>query len=125
MGLSAGCQGVQSADGGGDVAGPGPPGGQAQPQAAAAADNPPRAAEDPQAEPLWFPAAGRAGEGEHLGPGQQLAGQGDDLAPDLVLVVSVQRQVSQPSVLGVADPVLAPGPAAVSQFQVSELPGPG
>jgi hypothetical protein len=42
-----------------------------------------------------------------------------------VLVVAVQGQVPQPCVLGTADPVLAPGPAAVAQFQVGELPGSG
>ena len=34
-------------------------------------------------------------------------------------------QVAQAGVLGAADPVLAAGAAAVAQFQVSELPGPG
>jgi hypothetical protein len=55
------------------------------------------------------------------GPGQQLAGQRDDLAPDLVLLKTVQRQVTQPGVLGIADPVLALRPAPVTQLQVSEL----
>ena len=32
---------------------------------------------------------------------------------------------AQAGVLRAADPVLAPGPAPVTQFQVSELPGPG
>jgi hypothetical protein len=41
-----------------------------------------------------FPAACiAAGEREHLEPGEQLAGQGDDRAPDLVLGEVVQRQV--------------------------------
>ena len=89
-------------------------GGQAQPQAAAAADEAPGDGEEPQPQPFGFPAAGGAGEGEHLHPGQQLAGQRDDLAPDLVLGVAVQREVAQAGVLGAADPVLAPGPAAVA-----------
>jgi hypothetical protein len=58
---------------------------EAQFQAAAAADDAPGAGEEPQPEPFGFPAAGGAGEGEHLRPGQQFAGQRDDLAPDLVL----------------------------------------
>ena len=37
----------------------------------------------------------------------------------------VQRQVAQAGVLGVADPVLAAGPAAVTQFEVGELPAGG
>ena len=93
--------------------GPGPSGGDAEPQAAAAADDAPGGGEDPQPQLPGFPAAGGAGEGEHLGPGEQLAGQRDDLAPDLVLVIAVQRQVAQAGVLGAADPVLAPGPAPV------------
>jgi hypothetical protein len=43
-----------------------------------------------------FPAAGAAGAGEQLGPGQEFAGQRDDLAPYLVLRVAVRRQVAQP-----------------------------
>jgi hypothetical protein len=39
----------------------------------------------PWVEPLRFPAAGLAREGDQLGPGEQFAGQGGDLAPDLVL----------------------------------------
>jgi hypothetical protein len=49
-------------------------------------------------------------------------GQGDDLASHLVLGEAVQREVPQAGVLRAADPVLAPGPAAVAQFQVCELP---
>jgi hypothetical protein len=37
----------------------------------------------------------------------------------------VQREVPQAGVLRAADAVLAPRPAAVAQFQVSELPGLG
>lgn len=48
------------------------------------------------------PAAGFAGQGEHRGPGEEVAGQGDDLAPDLVLGVAVQGQVPQAGVLGAA-----------------------
>ena len=120
-GWSAGREGLQAGDRGGDLAGPGPAFGEAQPQAAAAADEASGDGEQAQPEPFRFPAAGGPGQGEHLGPGQQLAGQGDDLAPELVLREAFQRQVPQPGVLGAADPVLAPGPAAVPQLQVREL----
>jgi hypothetical protein len=53
-------------------------------------------------------------QGEHLHPGEQFTGQGDDLAPDLVLGESVQREVAQAGVLGAADAVLAAGAAAVA-----------
>jgi hypothetical protein len=54
-----------------------------------------------------FPAAALAGEGEHLGPGEQVAGEPDDLVSQLVLRESSERQVQQPGVLGAADAVFA------------------
>src|SRR5690348_7567174 len=108
-GWSAGREGLQAGDRGGDLAGPGPACGEAQ----------------PQAEPPGFPAAGGPGQGEQLGPSEQVAGQRDDLAPDLVLGEALERQVPQPGVLGAADPVLAAGPAPVTEFQVRELAFPG
>jgi hypothetical protein len=53
-----------------------------------------------------------------LHPGDQLDGERDDGAPDLVLGEVVQRQIGQPGVFGVADAVLAAGPAAVPQLEV-------
>ena len=79
--------------------------------------------EQPEPEPFGFPPAGVvSGEGEELHPGGQFAGEGDEGAPDLVLVEVVQRQVRQAGVLGDADPVLGAGPAAVPQLQVGQLP---
>ena len=120
-GWLSGREGLQAADRGGDVVCPGPSFGEPQPQAAAAAHEPSGHGEQAQPEPFGFPAAGGPGQGDHLGPGQQLAGKLDDLAPDLVLRGSFERQVPQPGVLSAADPVLAPCPAAVPQFQVREL----
>ena len=60
-GWSAGRDGLQAGNRGGDVGGPGSSFGEPQAQAAAAADEPPGDGEDPQAEPFRFPAAGRAG----------------------------------------------------------------
>jgi hypothetical protein len=45
-----------------------------EPQAPAAADDAPGSGEDPQPDQSGFPAAGRAGQGEQLGPGEELAG---------------------------------------------------
>jgi len=79
--------------------------------------------EQPQPQPFRLPPAGLVpGQGEHLQPRAQLAGQGDDGAADPVLRELAQRQVGQPGVLGAADAVLGAGPAAVPQFQVGELP---
>ena len=50
-----------------------------------------------------------------------VAGQRDELAPDLVLAEAVQGEVAQAGVFGGPDPVLAPGPAAVAQPGVGEL----
>jgi hypothetical protein len=53
-------------------------------------------------------------EGEHLHPGSELAGQGHEGAPDLLLGEVVQREVGQPGILPAADAVLGAGPAAVA-----------
>jgi hypothetical protein len=90
-GWSAGWEGLQAGDGGCDLAGPRPSLSEAEPQAAAAAGKAPGGGEQAEPEPFRLPAAGGPGQGEHLGPGQELAGQGDDLAPELVLGVSLQR----------------------------------
>ena len=112
---------MQAGDRFGDLAGPGPAFGEAELQAAAAADEAAGGGEQAQPEPFGFPVAGLPCQGEQLGPGQQFAGQGGDLAPQLVLGEAVEREVAQPGVLGVPDAVLAAGPAAVPQFQVGEL----
>jgi len=71
---------------------------------------------------VWVPSGGRVlGEGEQLSPSGELAGQGDDGAPDHALGEVVQRQVGKPGVLGGADAVHGAGPAAMPQFEVGEL----
>ena len=61
----------------------------------------------------------RLGSRRRVGPvrasmaiqGEELAGQGDDFAPDLVLGVAVQGEVAQAGVLGAPDALFAPGAA--------------
>jgi hypothetical protein len=67
-------EGLQACDGDGELACPGPSFGEAEPQAAAAAHEPTGDAEQPKAQAFRFPAAGLAGQGDHLRPGEQLAG---------------------------------------------------
>ena len=65
----------------------------------------------PVAEPFRLPPAdGLVVEGEAVHPGGELAREGDDGAPELILRERVQRQVRQACVLGQPDPVLATGP---------------
>jgi hypothetical protein len=97
------CESLQPGSRDSDVGGPGPALGEAKPQ------------------PLGFPAAGRPGQGDHLRPRDQLAGQGHDLAPQLVLGEALEWEIPQPGLLGAPDAVLAPGPP-VPQLQVSQLP---
>jgi hypothetical protein len=61
------------------------------------------------------------GQGDQLGPGDQVAGEGDDCEPDPVLRVGAEKQVGQPGVLGLADPVFAAGAAAVPELEIGEL----
>jgi hypothetical protein len=58
------------------------------------------------------------GEGEQLGPGGEFAGQGDDGAPDPVLIEVVQGQVGQSGVFGGPDAVFGAGAAAVPEFEL-------
>ena len=74
------------------------------------------------AQSFWFPASGLVvGVGEQSHPGGDLTGQGDDLAPDPVLVEPVQRQIRQPGVLRITDPILTTGPTPMPHFQVGQL----
>ena len=50
-------------------------------------------------------------------PGEQVAGQGDEFGPDLVVGRLVQGKVAQAGVLGAADAVLGAGSASVAKFQ--------
>jgi hypothetical protein len=84
-GWSAGWEGLQAGDGSGDLAAPGPVPGDPQAQPTVAAGQAAGDGEQAQPEPFRFPAADGVGQGDHLGPGQPLAGQRDDLAPQLVL----------------------------------------
>jgi hypothetical protein len=63
QGWSAWGKGLQAGDRGGDLGGPEPCDGEAQPQAAAAADQAPSGGEQPQPQPSGFPGAGGAVEG--------------------------------------------------------------
>jgi hypothetical protein len=49
---------------------------------------------------LGFPAAVRSVQRQQSGPGDQLAGEGDQFQPDLVLCGAVQGQVPQSGVFG-------------------------
>jgi hypothetical protein len=98
---------------------PGGVGGQVQGGGAGGDGDPPGDGEQPQPEPFRLPAAGVvAGQGEGLHPGGELAGEGDQGAPDLVLGEVVQGQVGQAGVLRGADAVLGAGAAAVPQLQI-------
>ena len=61
-------------------------------------------------------------EGQGLGPGEQVGGEGDDLEPDPVLGVAVEGQVAQPGVLQAADAVLAAGALPVPDLEIGQAP---
>ena len=82
--------------------------------------------EQPVAEPFGFPPAGFVlGMGEQARPRGQVAGEGDDGAPDPVLVESVQGEVAQPGVFRLPDAVLAACVPAVPQLKGLELSAAG
>src|SRR5258708_39781399 len=86
---SARLEGMEAADRCGDLGGPGPSGGEAEPQPPAAADEAPGDTEQPQPQALGIPPAGRAGPGEHLGPRHPLAGPRGQPAPEPLLALRV------------------------------------
>lgn len=78
----------------------------------------------PQA--FGFPELGdAAGEGEGLGPGEQLRGELDELEPDRVLGELVQREVAQPAVFEAVNPVFGAGAHPVPQLEVGDPPAAG
>lgn len=67
------------------------------------------------------PPSGLVGVAKQPHPGDDLAGQGHDLAPDPILRERCQRQVPQAHVLRDPDPVLAASTPTMAHFEVREL----
>jgi hypothetical protein len=87
----AGCEGLEAADGGGDVAGPWPSGREAEPEPAAAADEASGGRGQPQPWLLGFPVRSSVRAGV---PGPQHDGQ--RLAVAIAAVISEHRQGMEP-----------------------------
>ena len=123
---SSGCgQGLEASDALEQEAGPGVVGPVAQDDAAGVAGDGGGDVHQSQADRPGLPPSGAvAGQGEHLGPGEQVVGQGHDLAPDAVGGQALQGEGAQAGVLGASDAVLAPGPQPVADFEVGEPPSP-
>ena len=81
---------------------------------------------EPVAQPFRLPTAGfMTGEREHPSPGLQLGGEGDDLAPDPILVEPVEGEVGQAGVFRDPDAVLAAGAATMPQLELLQGAGGG
>lgn len=82
--------------------------------------------EQPVAQPFGLPAAGIAGgQGQHLQPCCQLAGEHHDRDRYLVLLKAVEWKLSRASGFRCPDAVLAAGAAAVPKFERCQLPTAG
>src|SRR5512135_2162877 len=121
-GWSAGGQGMQALHGGVDVACPGPGAVEADSDSAAGADEPAGDGEQAQPQPFRFGDSVLSGQGQGLGPGEQVLGELDDLEPEAVGRIVLVGQISHAGVFSAADPVFAAGAAAVPAFQLGELP---
>ena len=64
---------------------------------------------------------GVVGQGEHLHPRCDLDGEGNNGAPDFVLLEVEERKSAESGVFGDADPVFAAGAAAVADFEFGKL----
>ena len=122
---SSGCgQGLEASDPLEQEAGPGVVGPVADEGASGVAGDGGGDVHQPGADRPGLPLAGGVvGQGEHLGPGEDVVGQGHDLAPDAVGREALQGEAVESGVLGAADAVLAPGPQPVADFEVGEPPG--
>ena len=89
------------------------------------ADEPAGDGEQAQPQPFRFGDSVFAGQGQGLGPGEQVLGELDDFQPDAVGRIVLVGQIPHAGVFAAADPVLAAGPAAVPLFQGGELTFPG
>ena len=93
--------------------------------AAGGADEPAGDGEQAQPQPFRFGDPVFAGQGQGLGPGEQVFGELDDFQPDPVGRIVLVGQISHAGVFAAADPVFAAGPVAVPLFQGGELTFPG
>ena len=84
-GWSAGGKGVQALHGGVDVACPGPGAVEADSDPAAGADEPAGDGEQAQSQPFRFGDTVLSGQGQGLGPGEQVLGELDDLSSQMRL----------------------------------------
>ena len=125
-GRSSGCgQGLEASDPLEQEAGPGVVGPVADEGASGVAGDGGGDVHQSQADRPGLPASGAvAGQGEHLGPGEDVVGQGHDLAPDAVGGEALQGEAVESGVLGASDAVLAPGPQPVADFEAWEPPSP-
>ena len=122
---ASGRDGLQADDRGGDLAGPAPACGEAEPQAAAAADQAPRDGEQAQPQAPGLPPAGLPARASSWVQASSSQARATISHRSWLWANPFRWQVPQPGVLGAADPVLAADPAAVPQFQVRELAFPG
>lgn len=103
---------LEAGDRGGELTGPVPRRVQPQCQPAPAAGDAPGNGEQVQPESSVLGGPVLAVQGQQLQPCEQVGGEGDDLAPDGVLVHRVQRQAGKAGVFGAADP--SPGVLSLS-----------
>ena len=119
-------EGSESGESGGDQLDPGCSRCQLELGSAGVAADAAGDGEQSQPEAFGFPPPrGVIVQRERLGPGDQVAGELHDRAPDLVLVEPVEWKILQSGIFRGADAVLAAGASAVAQLQVGELSAAG
>jgi len=96
---------------------PGPVAVDPEVESSSAADQADRGAQQPTAQLLGFGGRERAVQEQQPGPGEQVAGEADELDPDGVDVQLPGRQMGQAGALGAADPVLDPGVRPVAGLE--------
>src|SRR5437660_5000769 len=112
---------VYAPEGGDELVGPGPAGGEAKPGAAAAASDDGTGVQQAVAESFGLGAGEVAVEGDESRPGQQVVGDEGRDEPGGVESEVGRGEVGEPGVFGVADQLLGSAPAALQCFEVGDV----
>ena len=115
-------EGQDAAERGGELVGPGPVGWDVQPAVALASGDPGGGVQQGVPQPFGFGRGEVAVQGEVAQPGEQVDGEGDDLAPGFVDAPGLGREPAQAGGFRGAHAVLDAGVDPVAGLEALQLP---
>ena len=112
---------AESLERGGERGGPGPVAVELEAGASSVADELGGGVQQPLAKAFGLCFGELAGQADQLGPGEEVLGDQRELEPGLVVLEGVVGEVAHAGVLAIADAVLDPRAAAVTQLQGGDV----